>query len=76
MDPRFEYQVNQTRRHFFGDSGLRLGSLALATMGLSSKSALADNTNSAVHPALPGLPHVQPKAKSIIYLHMNGGPSQ
>ena len=29
-----------------------------------------------VHPALPGLPHFPPKAKSIIYLHMNGGPSQ
>ncbi len=29
-----------------------------------------------VHPALPGMPHFPPKAKSIIYLHMNGGPSQ
>jgi hypothetical protein len=29
-----------------------------------------------VHPALPGMPHFAPKAKSIIYLHMNGGPSQ
>ena len=25
---------------------------------------------------LPGLPHFPPKAKSLIYLHMNGGPSQ
>ncbi len=29
-----------------------------------------------IHPALPGLPHFAPKAKSLIYLHMNGGPSQ
>ena len=29
-----------------------------------------------VHPALPGLPHFAPKAKRLIYLHMNGGPSQ
>jgi hypothetical protein len=29
-----------------------------------------------VHPPLPGFPHFRPRAKSIIYLHMNGGPSQ
>jgi hypothetical protein len=28
------------------------------------------------HPALPGLPHFAPKAKRLIYLFMNGGPSQ
>ena len=31
---------------------------------------------SAVHPALPQLPHFAGKAKAVIYLHMNGGPSQ
>ena len=31
---------------------------------------------SEVHPALPGLPHFASKAKAVIYLHMNGGPSQ
>jgi hypothetical protein len=29
-----------------------------------------------IHPALAGIPHFPPKAKSIIYLHMNGGPAQ
>jgi hypothetical protein len=29
-----------------------------------------------VHPGLPGLPHFASKAKAVIYLHMNGGPSQ
>jgi uncharacterized protein (DUF1501 family) len=29
-----------------------------------------------VQPALPGLPHFAPKAKALIYLHMNGGPAQ
>ena len=76
MDPRFQYQVNQTRRHFFGDSGLRLGSLAMAAMGASSAVAGDDSATPAVHPPLPGLPHFPPTAKSIIYLHMNGGPSQ
>lgn len=31
---------------------------------------------SKVHPALPDLPHFASKAKAVIYLHMNGGPSQ
>lgn len=76
MDPRFEYQVHQSRRHFFGDTGLKLGGLAMAAMGLSSSSVAADGSSTAVHPALPGLPHFKPTAKAIIYLHMNGGPSQ
>ena len=28
------------------------------------------------HPALPGLPHFAPKARRLIYLFMNGAPSQ
>ena len=39
-------------------------------------SASAASDASAVHPALSGLPHAAATAKSIIYLHMNGGPSQ
>ena len=73
MNPFFEHQLLQTRRQFFGDTGIRLGGAALASMlatpGLSHGA-------SEVHPALPGLPHFAGKAKAIIYLHMNGGPSQ
>lgn len=29
-----------------------------------------------MNPPLPGLPHFAPRAKAVIYLHMNGGPSQ
>jgi hypothetical protein len=29
-----------------------------------------------VHPPRPGFPHFAPKAKRLIYLHMNGAPSQ
>lgn len=59
-----------------------MGGLALAAMGggASFRPAvgLAGNESIAgkVHPALSGLPHFAPKAKAIIYLHMNGGPSQ
>jgi Protein of unknown function (DUF1501) len=56
-----------------------MGPIALAAMGASSISKPsfgAPVPKGTVHPALDGLPHFAPKAKSIIYLHMNGGPSQ
>jgi hypothetical protein len=71
MNPFFEQQLLQTRRQFFGQTGIRLGGLAMASM-LGQRAAAA----SAVHPAIPGLPHFPGKAKAVIYLHMNGGPSQ
>ena len=81
-NPFFEHQLLQTRRQFFGTSGLRMGDLALATMAGTSMfrstvgNAEDERATSKVHPPLAGLPHFAPKAKSIIYLHMNGGPSQ
>src|SRR5690349_1196822 len=73
MHPIHERALNLTRRQFFGSSGLRLGGVALAM--LAGRSAGA-NPVEQVHPALPGFPHFAPKAKAVIYLHMNGGPSQ
>ena len=75
MNPIIDYQVQQTRRQFFGQTGVRLGGLAMASM-LASRAGVTRAAPSPIHPALPGLPHFAPKAKSIIYLHMNGGPSQ
>ena len=73
MDPLFESQLLQTRRQFFGNAGLRLGGLALGClMGRGAQAAVG----SRVHPSLAGFPNFPPKAKSVIYLHMNGGPSQ
>ena len=75
MDPLFAHDLLQTRRQFFGRSGLRLGGLALA--GLLGRAHGASTAHSPmVHPALAGFPHFAPKAKRLIYLHMNGGPSQ
>lgn len=81
IDPIFEHQLLQTRRQFFGRTGLRMGGVALASMSgaapiESLSSAMASDNSAKVHPALHGLPHFVPKAKAIIYLHMNGGPSQ
>ena len=86
-EPMFNHQLLLTRRQFFGNSGLRLGGLALATMAGGSLGAGLLGTTSAQansgrehgrarSSAAAGLPHFPPKAKAIIYIHMNGGPSQ
>ena len=80
-DPIFQHHLLQTRRQFFGQSGLRLGGIAVAAMSATSplksfSNAFANENSAKVHPALHGFPHFAPKAKAIIYLHMNGGPAQ
>lgn len=49
--------------------------MALASL-LGREAVRAGPASSQVHPPLPGLPHFAPKAKRLIYLHMNGAPSQ
>ncbi|MEL6109102.1 MAG: DUF1501 domain-containing protein, partial [Planctomycetota bacterium] len=71
MNPFLEYQSGLNRRQFFTGAGLSLGGLALA--GVDSRSVGAAD---AMHPPLTGLPHFAPTAKRLIYLHMNGAPSQ
>ena len=73
MHPLNDHLVNLTRRQFFGSSGLRLGGVALAA--LAGRQATAAQP-ARIHPPLPGLPHHKPTARAVIYLHMNGGPSQ
>lgn len=79
MTPFFEQQLIQTRRQFFGFAGVRVGGAALTMLLGERAQAEATSAKAAparVHPALPGLPHFAPRAKSLIYLHMNGGPTQ
>lgn len=71
MDPALEFHRSQTRRQFFQGAGLKVGGLALASLSGASVQA-----SSSVHPALPGFPHFVPRAKRLLYLHMNGAPSQ
>jgi hypothetical protein len=75
MDPLFQRELLQTRRQFFGSTGLRLGGLALGML-LGERAAQGQAATGPVHPPLPGLPHFPPRAKALIYLHMNGGPAQ
>lgn len=63
----------QTRRQFFGTSGISLGAAALATLQSPVAAGLPATM---MNPGLPDLPHFAARAKAVIYLHMNGGPSQ
>ena len=77
MNPAFEYHQLQNRRQFFQGAGLKLGTLALAQIaGQRALAAAKTEVKGDVHPALLGFPHFAPKAKRLIYLHMNGAPSQ
>jgi len=75
MDPLREFQLQQSRRHFFRNAGIAAGRIALAGMMLPPALARAAG-QARPHPPLPGLPHFAPKAKRLIYLFMNGAPSQ
>ena len=59
-----------TRRHFLSDCPMGLAGMALATM--ESKAA----PDRAADPMALRPTHHEPKAKSVIYLFMAGGPSQ
>jgi hypothetical protein len=68
-----------TRRHFFGDCVSGIGAMALGSFlsgcdWLSAKDAplIYNSTN----PLEPRAPHFPARAKSVIYLHMAGAPSQ
>ena len=77
MKSHSQLQDLLTRRRFFEGAGLKVGGIALASLlgRNESRAAISPNAGS-VHPALPGFPHFTPKAKRLIYLHMNGAPSQ
>lgn len=67
-------QPNQhiTRRHFFGDCGVGLGKVALASL----LTGAITNAATAAAPLAPKAPHFPAKAKRVIHLFMAGAPSQ
>ena len=73
MHPSDEAVLTETRRQFFGRGAKGLGNLAL--FSLLAETAKADTAGKAAVGGLPGLPHFAPKAKSVIWLFMEGGPS-
>ncbi len=73
MDPLEEYCLNITRREFF--SKLAVGTGAIALGDLLTREGLAASTDPLSYGSM-GAPHFAPKAKRVIYLFQNGGPSQ
>lgn len=76
-----ELQRLSGRREFLTQSGIGLGSIALADM--LTRDVAADEPGSEKPPeqtnqdhGILGAPHFAPKAKRIIYLFMSGAPSQ
>ncbi len=68
MKPTYDDLMRSTRRHFLGNVGLGLGSLAMAKL-------LAPQAQAAAHPSVLTALHHAPKAKRVIYLFQAGGPS-
>src|SRR5213593_1026968 len=66
-----------TRRWFFQQCGVGLGSMALGSLLAGSRTASAAPAAPKVGgPFAPNAPHYSPKANHVIYLFMGGAPSQ
>ncbi len=71
---------NRTRREFLWEAGGGFASLPLLSMltedgFLANQATAADGETKYVNPLSPKPPHFAPKAKSVIFLFMYGGPS-
>src|SRR5260221_4539366 len=71
MNLRDEILLARTRRQFFRDCGVGLGSVALAS--LLNERLFAEPERS--DELAPKKPHFPAKVKNVIYLHMAGSPS-
>ena len=71
------HEFTTTRRDFLCHAGGGFGALALADLlrGSALGAALRDEDRSVAQPLLPRPPHFPAKAKSVIFLFMEGGPS-
>src|SRR6476661_7017510 len=65
-----------TRRWFFRQCGVGLGSIALGSLLGADKALGSGVRTAAINPLAPKQPHFKPKAKRVIYLFMGGAPSQ
>lgn len=69
----------RTRREFIWQTGCGFGGVALASLlgddFFRSQVVAADGATKFANPLAPKKPHAPPKAKSVIFLYMYGGPS-
>jgi hypothetical protein len=82
MDPLESHLRDMTRRRFFGDAARTitagLGTYALGSL-MDPGAAVASAASAAGLDGpgvIPTVPHFRPTAKRVIYLHMEGAPSQ
>src|SRR5215468_5577673 len=84
MHPVEEHYLDITRRRFFGVAAQSIGA-GLGSLALSSLLRAGENTpvgvghgGSTPHSPAPVLlgPHFPARAKRVIYMHMEGAPSQ
>src|SRR5437870_1426858 len=73
---RSEYSKYVSRRWFFRQCGVGLGSIALSSLLDAGRAFGAGSLAGGAHPLAPRLPQFKPKAKRVIYLFMGGAPSQ
>jgi len=71
------HEILTTRRDFLRRGGAGFGALALAHLlqGSALGAEIEEEARSVTQPLLPRRPHFAPKAKSVIFLFMEGGPS-
>ena len=72
---RAEHAKLVSRRWFFRQCGVGLGSIALGSL-LGADKALGASAPKLANPLSSRAPHFTPKAKRVIYLFMGGAPSQ
>ncbi len=75
MNPLLEQRLMVNRREFFGRGAAGLGTAALASLLARDGMAAGDGSAPPRIGGLPGLPHLAPKAKRVIYLFQNGAPT-
>ncbi len=79
MTKRIREFCGRTRREFLWEAGAGFAGMALAGMlddrFFSQQAVAADGVTKFVNPLAPKKPHFEPKAKSVIFLFMYGGPS-
>lgn len=84
MDPLERHTLELTRRRFLGHAAhtmsAGLGALAAGSLldpaHAVSAAATSAGLDTGAGPVMPVVPHFKPKAKRVIYLHMEGAPSQ
>ena len=75
MSLREELLLARTRRHFFRDCAVGVGSLALTALTQPHLFGQRPAAGTPNDPTAPKKPHFAAKAEHIIYLHMAGAPS-